>query len=74
MNHSINLRTAKWSDRIGSQVELKKAMKANAEFQTCSVMEGYDKATTPSELKALGYTHAQVRYGHRMEKVWYGPL
>jgi hypothetical protein len=74
MNHSINLKVAKWSPNIGSQKDLKAALANNKEFQTCDVVNGYDLTTTRAELLAQGFTHAQIRYGHRMEKVWYGKL
>jgi hypothetical protein len=53
---------------------LEKAIANNDEFQTADVRQGYGQTTTPKELKAMGITHAQIRYGKRLEKVWYGKL
>jgi hypothetical protein len=70
----INLKPLGYKPVINSQRALVEYIKANGEFMTCDVMQGYGQTTTPKELKALGITHAQIRYGVADRKVWYGEL
>lgn len=71
---SINLQPPVWAEQVVTKAMLELAIKQNREFQTCDVAQGYGQTTTPNELKAMGITHAQIRYGKRLEKVWYGKL
>jgi len=70
----MNLRPAIWRKPVLTQKQLKLDIKENREFQVCDIVNGYGPATTPAELRAMGHTHAQIRYGARLEKVWYGRL
>jgi len=71
---SINLVPPVWVGPVLTQTQLKAAIANNSEFQTADIAQGYGQTTTPKELKAMGITHAQIRYGRNKEKVWYGKL
>lgn len=71
---SINLTPPAWVGPIVTKAMLKAALANNDEFQTCDVAQGYGQTTTPRELRAMGITHAQIRYGKRLEKVEYVKL
>jgi hypothetical protein len=71
---SINLVPPSWVGPVMTQAQLKAAIANNDEFQTADIAQGYGQTTTPNELKAMGITHAQIRYGKRLEKVVYVKL
>jgi len=75
MSKSINLKLAPWLLQVNSVKLVEASVKANKEFTVIDYPSGYYGATTtPKELLAEGYTHAQVRYGKTLTKVWYGEL
>ena len=71
---SINLKQPIWGPILNSHLQIKEHLRNNGEFQTASVVHSYGQTTTPKELRALGYTHAQIRYGKNDSKVWFGEL
>lgn len=73
-HRAIHVVPAPWYPAITTQAQLKAFIKANKEFHTASVIDGYGRACTPSELIACDYTHISVRYGARNEKQFYTRL
>lgn len=71
---SINLVPPSWVGPIVTQAMLMKAIANNDEFQTADIAQGYGQTTTLKELKAMGITHAQIRYGKNLEKAIYVKL
>lgn len=71
MNRSINLVPAPWHRPITTQRQLNGFIKTNKEFHTADIINGYGRTCTPAELREHGFTHVQVRYGVRQEKVFY---
>ena len=70
-----NLKPASWEPTINSVKGLKAALAGGKEFTVTDMTSPWNGATTTArELKEQGITSAQIRYGKRLEKVWYGAL
>lgn len=69
---NINLIPAPWAPTPNS---LKAIKQPKLEFKVADISSKWNGSTTTlAELKELGYTHAQIRYGKNNTKVWYGTV
>lgn len=71
----VHLIPAPWEPTINSVKALMEALKSGREFKVSDVLSKWGGATTTNkEMQERGVTHAQIRYGKNLEKVWYGEL
>lgn len=71
----INLIPAPYNPPLGSKDEVVRTLMCNKDFIINDVSCKWDGASVClQELLDDGYTHAQVRYGKNLSRVWFGPL
>lgn len=71
----VNLIPAPWEPTINSVKALMLALKSGREFVVADILSQWGGSTTTNkELQEQDITHAQIRYGKNLEKVWFGEL
>lgn len=71
----VHLIPAPWEPTINSVKDLMEALKSGREFKVADALSKWGGATTTNkEMQERDVTHAQIRYGKNLEKVWYGEL